>query len=279
MVVLSGFHLKTLLAHPHHGTLGMSLDLGLSRSAVGIAEEFLFPNGERLARAVAAEVIRKRNVHDCHELAGGRLRWLYGFDEKEHVACKLYEPAIDWPPTLMINGAFMHAVATTTPVREAEAKVRSLRPKGGRVFETCMGLGYCTQALLRAPVARVIACEISQEVIALARRNPWSQGALRDPRVVVLPGSALDAAGELAPGSIDSVLHDPPTLHRAGELYSAEMYRALLRALPKGGRLYHYVGTESERTRHRYRQGVIRRLRAVGFSRIWRAHRGVVAVK
>ena len=106
---------------------------------------------------------------------------------------------------------------------------------GFQLFETCMGLGYCTEVLLRGPVARVITCEISEEVIGLARRNPWSQVALWDRRVEVMLGSALDVAGDLPSGSIDYILHDPPTLHRAGELYSTEMYRMLLRALRRGG--------------------------------------------
>jgi len=190
----------------------------------------------------------------------------------------LYEPQCDWPPTLMIGGAFMHAIATTTPAAEAEEKAKALRPQG-RVLETCMGLAYCTRSILDRAVTEVTVCELLPEVVDLARQNPWSQGALDDPRVNVRCASALEVAATVAPGSVDGVLHDPPTLHRGGELYSGEMYALLFRALRPGGRLYHYIGTETHLTRRRYRQGVIRRLGEAGFMKITPAHRGVCAVK
>ena len=71
----------------------------------------------------------------------------------------------------------------------------------------------------------------------------------------------------LAPGSFDAVLHDPPRLGIAGELYSLLFYDQLARVLKRKGKLFHYTGAPNKLTSGRDVPGeVARRLRRAGFA-------------
>jgi uncharacterized protein len=79
-------------------------------------------------------------------------------------------------------------------------------------------------------------------------------------------------------GFFDWVIHDPPRLTHAGNLYSEEFYAKLYGAMTGGGRLFHYTG--EPRSRYRgvdLQKGVRRRLRAAGF-RGAEYHPGVMGV-
>lgn len=279
MAVLSGFHLRELLAEDRRAVCRISLDLGRTLSDVRLGKEIMFPDGQRLPRSLLEQTVKKRTEHDCFCIERSQLTWLYEFDSVENHSYKLYEPARDWSPTVMIDSAFMHTVSTATPTAEAAEKVKAAGRVEGCVLETCMGLGYCTAEVLSRPVSEVVACEVSDIVTQFAQANPWSQEVFDDPRLSVRCGSVVEILDDLEPESMDCVIHDPPTQHRAGELYSMDMYMKLFRALRKGGRLYHYTGTETRNTRHRFREGAARRLSEAGFSRVAKAYRGLCAVK
>ena len=70
---------------------------------------------------------------------------------------------------------------------------------------------------------------------------------------------------ELEDSSFDAVLHDPPRISVAGELYGLEFYRELYRVLRPGGRLFHYVGEPGKHSNVSYVKGVKRRLEMAGF--------------
>jgi hypothetical protein len=77
------------------------------------------------------------------------------------------------------------------------------------------------------------------------------------------------------------IIHDPPTVSLAGELYSGAFYRQLFRVLSQGGRLFHYMGDLDSNLGGRVAKGAIRRLRDAGFARVRPYPRafGVVAYK
>ena len=77
------------------------------------------------------------------------------------------------------------------------------------------------------------------------------------------------------------IIHDPPTMQLAGDLYSGEYYRELHRVLQPGGRLFHYIGDLNSPFGQRVSRGVIERLGKAGFSRVTRRPEafGVVAQK
>lgn len=84
---------------------------------------------------------------------------------------------------------------------------------------------------------------------------------------------------ELEESSFDRIIHDPPTLALAGELYSKNFYQSLFKVLKPGGILFHYTGGPGKMRRRNIPGGVAGRLKAVGFRLIERRAGGVVAKK
>jgi len=169
-------------------------------------------------------------------------------------------------PTLEISGIRMHRTEGITPWRDAELKVRALgRLRGREVLDICTGLGYTAiHALLRG-AAGVLTIEKDPNVLEIASYNPWSHD-LASERIEVVLADAAEYVSELDSSSFDAIIHDPPRLARAGELYSTEFYRELYRVLRRGGRLFHYTGKPGYKVRGIHLMGSIAgRLKAVGF--------------
>jgi predicted methyltransferase len=102
----------------------------------------------------------------------------------------------------------------------------------------------------------------------LARQNPWSQELFHNPKIRLCEGDATKLVPTLEPGSFSGIIHDPPALSLAGELYSAAFYEAALRLLARGGKMFHYIGDANSASGGRTTRGVVKRLREAGFSRV-----------
>lgn len=185
-------------------------------------------------------------------------------------------------PTVEINGIHMHRIEGCDPWSDAVSKVRAARVRRGhRVLDTCMGLGYTALASLEAGAGLVVTVEVSDEVLWLAERNPWSRG-LGGGGVVILRGDVRRVVGLFPDGFFDRIIHDPPRFSRStGDLYSLSLYREFFRLLRPGGVLFHYTGTPKRRRGVNLAKGVSRRLLEAGFTgvRFLRGVGGVVARK
>ncbi|MCE4613631.1 MAG: methyltransferase domain-containing protein [Desulfurococcales archaeon] len=184
-------------------------------------------------------------------------------------------------PTLEIDGIHMHRIEGVDPWTDSQMKVKAARiGKGHLVLDSCTGLGYTAiNAAKRG--ARVLTVEVDENVIYMARVNPWSRG-LSDPTITVILGDILKVADLFPDNSFHRIIHDPPRLAGGtGELYSLELYRKFYRILRPGGILFHYTGEPGKRRGLKIQQGVIRRLLQAGFreARFHKQVQGVVAFK
>ncbi len=172
-------------------------------------------------------------------------------------------------PTLLISGVLMHRIKGIDPHRDTLAKVRTISPLQGRVLDTCTGLGYT--AIQAAKVAeKVVTIELDPAVLEVARLNPWSLPLFNDPRIQQIVGDSFKEIQAFADGSFSRILHDPPMLSLAGELYSGECYQHLFRILEPRGRMFHYIGDLDSRSGRNVARGVVRRLQEAGFRRVVR---------
>lgn len=170
-------------------------------------------------------------------------------------------------PTIEIDGVRMHRTKETTPDRDTDEKLEALGLKGGRVLDTCMGLGYTAVGALSRGAEVVVSVEREPPVIRVAEMNPWSR-RLFEGGVSLILGDSYHTVDALPDGFFDWVIHDPPRLTHAGTLYSGEFYGKLHRVMAVGARLFHYTG--EPRSRYRgvdLQRGVQRRLKAAGFRR------------
>jgi len=179
---------------------------------------------------------------------------------------KLVAVAKNKAPTVEINGIHMHRVESTDPWSDSMAKVRLARvKKGHRVLDICTGMGYTAIASRMMGATYVLTIEKDENVLEIARANPWSR-RLSDPQIEIMLKDATEAVKELETSSFHRIIHDPPRFSMAGELYSREFYQELYRVLKPNGVLYHYVGSPGARYRGLdVLGGVASRLRRVGF--------------
>jgi hypothetical protein len=256
--------------------VSVSLDLGLSRSAVRVEKDVVtLPDGQLISRDNLSAAFSA--PEDCIEIAQGACEKIYVFDHQAGKYYKLFQPFEDRAPTLVINNATMHAIVRMDPWQDEQEKVSALSPRGGECLDTCFGLGYSAQLLVRAGCEHVVSCEADPNVLGCAAANPWSRGAFGDPRIEILQADVREYLRRRQEGSFAAIFHDPPTIHQAGELYAAELYAEFARVLASGGVLYHYVGAPGARLGRDLTRGVMRRLHDAGFVSVRRVARGVLA--
>jgi uncharacterized protein len=175
-------------------------------------------------------------------------------------------------PVLEVDGLRMQLVRDfKTPLDYANEVVRGLgihKVRGGaHVLDTCMGLGYTAIAAAKNPAVKVVVtCEVSPAVVSLAKWNPFSDALWeKDTKIVPLEGSIAELITKFDDGMFSFVIHDPPRVSHAPELYSLEFYKELFRVCARGSRIFHYVGSVGKGKGRRIDKEVAARLMAAGF--------------
>ena len=183
-------------------------------------------------------------------------------------------------PVLVAAGFPMHRFKNITPFKVALAMVSPVMPMCGAVLDTCTGLGYTAIVASRTAltVTTIELCPVAQE---MARMNPWSQPLFTSPKISRIIGDGFDEIGKFGDNSFAAVIHDPPTMALAGDLYSGEFYKRAFRVLQRRGRMFHYVGDPNSATGLKVTRGVTKRLHDAGFSKVIPAAQafGLVAYK
>lgn len=199
-------------------------------------------------------------------------------DEEKRVLIKFYSEGTGrfyrlvgtntWP-YLEISGIRMHRADEVDPKTDAILKIRALGRIYGSVLDCCTGLGYT--AILAAKsknVREVITVEKDENVILIAMQNPFSKQLFEDKKIKLVIGDILEVVKEFNDSYFNFIIHDPPRISIAPELYSLEIYKQLFRVLKYGGRMLHYVGRPGEKQGKNYLKGIMKRLRLAGFTKI-----------
>jgi len=259
-------------------SLPLTFNLGLSRSMVE-----LFSDGVAIEWHVVSYEDLQLALRDEEALfivePPGRLRKAVLYSEGN--LYKLKKVREDGAPTLEVNGVALHRVEEAEPWEEASLKVEAANVRQGiKVLDICTGLGYTTILSVMKGAAEVWTIEKDVNVLRMAEANPWSKG-LESPKVKKVLGNAAETLAEFSDEEFEAVIHDPPSIAQASELYTVEFYRELHRVLKRGGTLSHFTGPTTSRARGMdVVQGVSRRLKLAGFAvRLVKDPMGVVAVK
>ena len=265
-IVLSAIQVVSLLAARRQGlaTAAVSLDLGLTTVAASLeAERAIFPDGRWLSWEAAARI--EHGAPTCFEIEGGDAHKIHRFSREFSRPYTLM--ATSGAPTLILAGFTMHRVVGIGPLQDTARKIRALGPPRGAVLDTCTGLGYTAIALART-ASSVLTVELDPLVLEIARLNPYSWALFGNPRIEQRVGDVEELIGSLESGQFAAVLHDPPTVALAGELYGGAFYRELRRVLAPRGLLFHYTGDLMSKQGGIVAKGVLRRLREAGFARV-----------
>ena len=172
-------------------------------------------------------------------------------------------------PYLEISGIRMHRADTVDPKTDAILKIRALGKIYGVVLDCCTGLGYTAILAARAKaVKKVITIEKDENVIFIARQNPFSRELFKNEKIELIIGDAFYEVQKFEDRYFNFIIHDPPRINVVPELYSLEFYRQLYRILKDDGKILHYVGRPGIRQGKKYLRGVVERLRCAGFTKI-----------
>ena len=278
-IILSYVQAQPLIEAKRNGqqTVEVSLDLGITTATVTITPEgVVFPRGEQLSWQ-AIEKIQKSTVN-CFLVEHNDVRPIQVFSEYTNRMCSLMPTGR--APSMLIAGFSTHRIKDVDPIQDTSKKIAAIAPIVGRVLDTATGLGYT--AIEAAKTAdEVVTIELDPGAQQMARLNPWSQALFDNPRIRQVMGDSFEVVPGFADESFSRIIHDPPTLSLAGELYAGAFYRQLFRVLKRGGRLFHYIGDPNSKTSGNVTKGVLRRLQDAGFARVVRRPEafGVVAYK
>ncbi|MEM2667824.1 MAG: methyltransferase [Candidatus Methanomethylicaceae archaeon] len=172
-------------------------------------------------------------------------------------------------PYLEISGIRMHRADEIDPKKDAILKIKALGRIYGRILDCCTGLGYTAiLAANKKSVKEVITIEKDENVIEIAKQNPFSKPLFENPKIKIIIGDAFQEIRNFEDEYFNFIIHDPPRISIAQELYSLEFYKQLFRVLNNNGRIFHYIGRPGIRQGKNYIKGIIKRLRMAGFNRI-----------
>jgi len=172
-------------------------------------------------------------------------------------------------PYLEISGIRMHRADTVDPKTDATLKIRSLGKIYGTLLDCCTGLGYTAILAARSRnVKKVVTIEKDENVILIAKQNPYSRELFENEKIELIIGDAFHETQKFNDEYFNFIIHDPPRISIAPELYSLKFYKQLFRILKRNGKILHYVGRPGIRQGKRYLKGIIKRLKLAGFPRI-----------
>jgi uncharacterized protein len=263
-VVLSYLQVQPLLDARRQGraSVAVSPDLGLSSVEALLGEQGVrFPAGSTASWEDLRRVVRDEPT--CFEVTGEGARKIHRFSDLLNRQYTLI--ATRGAPTLVNSGFTMHRVVDVDPREDTLRKIRAFGAVHGRVLDTATGLGYTAIEAART-ARRVVTVEIDPLVLEVAALNPWSRALFGNPRIEQRIGDSFEVVAALGDEQFDGIMHDPPTVSLAGDLYGGQFYRRLYRVLRRGGVLFHYVGNLGSKQGGSVAKGVVRRLQEAGFS-------------
>ena len=241
-----------------------SFDLGVSTTpAILSPSGVLLPTEECLDWNLLETISVDEN--SCFAIENGKPIPIKTFSSLTGRACSLYPTP--FAPTMLIGGFPMHRIKDTNPCRDTLAKIRAAAPIRGRVLDTATGLGYTAIEAART-ADEVITIELDPAAQEIARQNPWSYTLFTHPKIHQIIGDSYEEIENFDNESFSLILHDPPVLSLAGELYSLAFYRKAYHVLKPGGRMFHYIGNPHSKSGAATTKGVVRRLKEAGFGRI-----------
>ena len=254
----------------------ISLDLNKTLSKVKIQNnEFIFQDNQKLEESQLKKPVKDDT--SCFLIRDNSLAKIQMFSDETNKFYKLV-PTKD-APTIEISGIRMHVTKEMSPMEDTNKKIASIAPIKGFILDTCMGLGYTAIAASKH-VDFVITCEKDGNVIEMAGLNPWSKELFNNKKISILKTDVLGEIKIFKSSMFDAIIHDPPRLSLASELYSLDFYRQLFRVLKNHGKIYHYTGSPGSKNRKVNLVGnVSKRLKQAGFRNIQKAHYGLTAAK
>lgn len=279
MIWLTSWEIRKLVSN--RGKVTFSPDLGISTATAEVTDEYvIFPDGSKVPRSKLMKLARDET--HVHIIRDNNIFKATLFADNTNYKLT---PVMGGAPTHEINGIRMHRMKDITPEQAVKKIIDAMRiRKREKVLDICTGMGY-TSIMAARNGAYVTTIEIDPNVLELTRYNPWSQDLWEyneEGQIKIIKGDAFEEIKKLPDEYFDKIIHDPPRMGTAGELYSFEFYTQMYRVAKPGAKLFHYTGNPGEKYRRKsVTKGVMERLRKAGWQDVKRVTdiQGILAYK
>ena len=259
------------------GQKDFTLDLGVSWEEITVDKKQVSFREYSLTEKQLQKIVKRGSVLFAVDEDGP-----YPVEIREDTYSKLV-PLDDkhGAPTFELSGIKMHRTMGIDPFEDARTKVKAVVSRGDYVFDTCGGMGYTSIWTRRLGASQTYSCEISEDVIALRKYNPYSREYLMDKGIEKIHESCADVINDFDDDYLDCIIHDPPRFSLAGELYGEEFLWQMARVLKEGGKLCFYTGDPYRSGRGRkFIEGITKRLRKLHLAGYWvKELQSIVATK
>ncbi len=240
------------------GEIEISLDLGLSKTKIKLNKEGFF---------IENNLVKIKNIKQgdksCYFINENKLEKLQFID---HETGKFYKLVpTQFRPILKISGTSMH---------KKEFLDRLQRDKlYGDVLDSGTGLGY-SSIIISKTADKVTTVEIDENVIQVAKLNPYSQDLFDNKKIIIISGNICQEIKKFANEEFDFVVLDGGSVKGSDEFFSLNNYKEVFRVLKRKGKLYHYVPKHQIKRGRDFATEVISKLKKVGFKRVFRDEEG-----
>jgi len=227
----------------------VSLDIGITK------EKVMLDNKGFIYKGKTIEIPKIRDDEDsCFFINDGKLQKLQFFSHKTNQLYKLVPTS--HRPILKVSGTTMHKKEFVE--RIAEERLR------GDVLDSGTGLGYTAIAAAKTADS-VTTVEIDEEVIFMARLNPYSKDLFENKKIRIIIGDISEEIKKFRTSSFDNIIFDAGTPKSSGDFFSLKNYIEAFRVLKKNGRMYHYLPRHHIKRGRDFGREVIRRIVKAGF--------------
>lgn len=232
----------------------ISLDLGLSKTIVTLSKEGFYYNNE---------LIKIKKIKDddksCYLIKDNSLVKLQFMGEDTRKLYKLIPT--QFRPILQVSGTSMH---------KKEFLEKLERDKlTGNILDAGTGLGY-SSIILSKTADKVITIEIDNNVLEMAKLNPYSKDLFRNTNIKLIKGNIVEKIKTFKNEEFNFIIFDAGTVKGSEEFFSLENYKEAYRVLKNKGRLYHYLPKHQIKRGRDFGSEVTNRLKKAGFKQIYR---------
>jgi len=229
--------------------LEVSLDLGLSKKKIRLEEKGFFVDNNLIE-------IPKIRIGDksCYLIKGKKLRKVQFFSQEIYKLIPTKHR-----PILQISGTSMHKKEFVERINKDKLK--------GIVLDSGTGLGY--SAITASKTAdSVITIENDENVIKIARLNPYSMGLFENKNIRLIMGNLTEEIKKFKDSEFNFIILDFGNKKSFGEVFSLENYKEAYRILRNNGKLYNYLPKHQIKRGRDFISEVSRRIKEAGFSKI-----------
>ena len=239
-------------------SLEVSLDLGINKTKVKL---------EKKAFIINDQIVKTKKIKEddksCYLITeNGLEKAQFIFNDSG----KFYKLVpTQFRPILKISGTSMHKKEFLNKLKKDKLY--------GNVLDSGTGLGY-SSIIVSKTADKVITVEIDENVIEIAKLNPYSQELFNSRNIKRILGNICGDIKKFKEKEFNFVILDGGSVKGSEEFFSLENYKEVFRILKHDGKLYHYVPNHQIKRGRDFATEIISRLQKSGFRDIFRDKEG-----